>query len=51
MHIPAMNTNVPGNAMKFFSTLMPIVMFDILSEWDLYEETLLKISRLSIDDE
>ena len=36
MHIPAMDVNVPGNAMKFFSTMMPIVTFDLLEEFQIY---------------
>ena len=31
MHLPMMNTNMPSNNMKFFSAMMPITAFDILS--------------------
>ena len=36
MHIPMMETNLPGNAMKFFSTMIPIVKFDILEEFKFF---------------
>ena len=35
-HIPTMDVNVPGNAMKFFSTMMPIVTFDLLESFKFY---------------
>ena len=40
-----MNTNIPGNAMKYFSTMMPIVAFDVLGDLQFYQDFILKISR------
>ena len=48
MHIPAMNADISGNAMKFFSTIMPIVAFDVLGELQFYEDFIKRISRNEI---
>ena len=30
IHLPVMNLKIPANAMTFFSTIVPIVTFDLL---------------------
>ena len=44
-HIPLMNINVPSNAINFYKMVIPIVNYDLLSNFDFYEDFLIRISR------
>ena len=35
-HLPAINYNYPGNAMEFFSIIVPIVNYDVLENIPVY---------------
>ena len=38
LHLPMMNTVLPPNASSFYKTIIPIVMFDLLSLFWKWEE-------------
>jgi len=37
LHLPIMNTPIPANVMSMFSILIPVVMFDLLEEFHIFE--------------
>jgi len=47
MHIPLMNIDVPPNAVSFYKITIPVVNYDMLGDVDLYEDSLIDISRSS----
>ena len=36
MHLPILDINIPGNAMETFEIIVPIIAYDMLSEYDEY---------------
>ena len=44
-HIPLMSINVPSNAINFYKMVIPIVNYDLLSNFNFYEDFLIRISR------
>ena len=44
-HIPLMNIDVPSNAVSFYKAIIPVVNYDMLSNFDFYEDFLTRISR------
>jgi hypothetical protein len=47
-HIPLMNIQFPANAIAYFKTVIPIVNFDLLGSFDLYNDLLNFVSRLTV---
>ena len=45
IHIPIMKLKIPANAMNFFSTMVPIVTFDVLQNLGFYNNFLKYISQ------
>ena len=45
IHLPILNILVPANAMQFFSTAVPIVTYDILENYDLYNDFIKYLTR------
>lgn len=43
-HLPALNFNFPSNAMEFFSIIVPVVNYDILDDFEPYQEFLVSVS-------
>ena len=37
LHLPIMNTPIPANVMTMFWILIPVVMFDLLEEYHIFE--------------
>ena len=51
LHIPLLSGKVPANVMGFVATLFPIVNFDLLAEFEEYNDALEWVSRLGNSDE
>jgi hypothetical protein len=51
LHIPLLAVEVPANCMGFIATLFPIVNFDLLAEFDEYNDALEWVSRLGNSEE
>lgn len=45
MHIPAVYLVLPGNAMYYFKTMLPIIQYDILNDIPFYQNFIEKVSK------
>ena len=47
LHIPLLAVQVSSNALSFFSTLFPIINYDLLAQVKIYNNFLKYVSRLT----
>ena len=40
IHLPIFNVPIPANVSTFFEAILPIVMFDVLSDFQIFEKAL-----------
>ena len=45
MHLPLINIKFPGNSLKFFEIIIPIVNYDLLDDVKWYNDFIVRASR------